>query len=181
MRQRPDVPGVTLLLDPARSASHRDLRAFCVAREAVSEGAPRRRRREPRSSTRQGVAAARPQIPRRLRDHRGASTATVGSGRAHTLSCLRARSPMTATCSPALSGAPRKDLPYGPVYSRHDCVGQPRFAACVHPPRTGLRSRKRQGLFLKACRLHRTPAHTRLPGVPHAGTREGLGGMGGVV
>ena len=119
------------------------------------------------------LATTLPRTPRRSRDHRGASTASVGS--------CDARSPLTATCAGATSGAPRRDLAHGLVYARHNCVAQRRFAppvdTHVNPLATGLRSRKRHGACVRSAAC--TPrGRSRVPGVPPAVTREDLGGCG---
>ncbi len=78
-------------------------------------------------SNSQASATALPRT-HRLRDHRGTSPATVRSRHARALSCSHARSPVTAMCAGATSGAPRMNLVYEPVYARHDCVAQRRLA-----------------------------------------------------
>src|SRR5438477_2114475 len=145
MRQRPDVPGIALLLDLLTALHVATFADSASLAGAVSERARRRgrrmsRRRAPHRGTQEGDACAP-----RLGNHRGASAATVGSRHAHPLSCSRARSPVTTKCARVTSGAPRGDLPHGPVDPRHDCVAQRCLVACVHPRHTGSRGRKRQG------------------------------------
>jgi hypothetical protein len=186
MRQRPPVPGFTLLLDPARGDSRSVFRGRCVPCGAVSEGARRgdrrmSRRPTPRPGSKGEVACvlrARGSggVPNRLRDHRDISPTTVGSRHVRALSCSDARLPLTATCARATSGTPRKEDPRTYVYPRHDCAGGSASPPASIPP------------IRDCCRANATdyslrradcspPARTRLPGVPPAGAREGLGGM----
>jgi len=191
--------GDLLTARPARGASRRNLRGRCVPREAVSEGTRRgdrvvSGRRGPgrwrieggRATKRNGGAVSTPASESRraslpagsprsivgarnrrgihgstVANHRSASTATIGS--------RHARAPVTATCARATSGAPRMDLAHGPVYHRHNCVGQRRCAARVNTHvdtlTTGLRSRKRHAACVRtaACTPH---GRTLVPGVP---------------
>src|SRR5438046_1896163 len=145
MRQRPDVPGIALLLNLLTALHVATFADSASLAGAVSERARRRdrrmsRRRAPHRGTQEGDACAP-----RLGNHRGASAATVGSRHAHPLSCSRARSPVTTKCARVTAGAPRGDLPHGPVDPRHDCVAQRCLVACVQPRDTGSRGRKRQG------------------------------------
>ena len=176
MRQRPDVPGIALLLNLLTALHVATFADSASLAGAVSERARRRdrrmsRRRAPHRGTQEGDACAP-----RLGNHRGASAATVRSRHAHPLSCSRARSPVTTKCARVTSGAPRADLPHGPVNPRHDCVAQRCLVAFVHPRDTGSRGRKRQGRCARSATC--SPAvRTQTPGVPDAGVREGLGGM----
>src|SRR5438093_3465048 len=159
MRQRPDVPGIALLLNLLTALHVATFADSASLAGAVSERARRRdrrmsRRRAPHRGTQEGDACAP-----RLGNHRGASAATVRSRHAHPLSCSRARAPVTTKCARVTSGAPRGDLPHGPVDPRHDCVAQRCLVACVHPRDTGSRGRKRQGRCARSATCNPSPPY----------------------